>query len=143
MDQEARIVAKIVLGLPLTAQERATYLLLIATDEEARAFLECEKSGVMYDKKRQEFNLLILARSGGKQLLAECKKKQEEVAVLEKAIDLLRERACCMVSNQRRCSGRNCDGCYLRREAIENFKAEARAELRGRKLKNCKNRNCP
>ncbi len=39
MDQKARIRAKAILGLPLTARERATFLLLIATDEEVNAFL--------------------------------------------------------------------------------------------------------
>lgn len=38
-----KIRAKAVLGLPLTAKERATFLLLIATDEEAADFLRREK----------------------------------------------------------------------------------------------------
>ena len=37
------IRAKAVIGLPLTAKERATFLLLIATDEEAVDFLRREK----------------------------------------------------------------------------------------------------
>lgn len=37
-----RIRAKIILGLPLTARERATYLLLIASLDEMHEFLKRE-----------------------------------------------------------------------------------------------------
>ncbi len=39
------IRAKVTLGLPLTKKERAYYLLIIATDEEMKAFLEREQRG--------------------------------------------------------------------------------------------------
>ena len=39
------ITAKMKLGLPLTAKERAEYLLFIATNKEAREFLKNEKKG--------------------------------------------------------------------------------------------------
>ena len=38
-----KIKSKAVLGLPLTERERSMYLLYIATDEEAKAYLEREK----------------------------------------------------------------------------------------------------
>ena len=44
MDKE-RIKAKAILGLPLTAEERSVFLLLIATDEEVKEFLKNEKKG--------------------------------------------------------------------------------------------------
>lgn len=44
MDQKIR--AKAILGLPLTAKERATYLLFIATNEEMKAFLRREKGAL-------------------------------------------------------------------------------------------------
>lgn len=40
-----QIKSKAVLGLPLTDQERAIYLLFIASDEESKAFLIREKGG--------------------------------------------------------------------------------------------------
>lgn len=42
MEDYTKIKSKVALGLPLTARERATYLLYIATEEEARTFLEAE-----------------------------------------------------------------------------------------------------
>ena len=41
-----KIKAKAVLGLPLTEKERAIYLLLIATQEEMKAFLQAEKGAL-------------------------------------------------------------------------------------------------
>ena len=38
-----RIKCKAILGLPLTARERAIYLLLIATEQEMKMFLKKEK----------------------------------------------------------------------------------------------------
>ena len=40
-----QIKAKAVLGLPLSDRERAIYLLLLASDEEYKAFLNWEKGG--------------------------------------------------------------------------------------------------
>ena len=37
--------AKVILGLPLTARERAEYLLFIASEEEVQKFLEKENDG--------------------------------------------------------------------------------------------------
>ena len=38
-----KIKCKVILGLPLTARERAIYLLLIATEQEIKEFLNKEK----------------------------------------------------------------------------------------------------
>lgn len=38
-----KIKAKVILGLPLTQRERTIYLLLIATDQEMKKFLDKEK----------------------------------------------------------------------------------------------------
>lgn len=38
-----KIRAKAMLGLPLNERERATFLLFVATDEEAKTFLKTEK----------------------------------------------------------------------------------------------------
>lgn len=43
MINKQRIKAKVILGLPLTARERAIYLLLIATEQEMKEFLDKEK----------------------------------------------------------------------------------------------------
>lgn len=39
------IKRKAMLGLPLTEQERAKFLLFYATDEEAKTFIKLEKKG--------------------------------------------------------------------------------------------------
>lgn len=41
--EQKKIIAKIKLNLPLTKQERATYLLFIATTEQATEFLKNER----------------------------------------------------------------------------------------------------
>ena len=43
MQDILKIKSKAVLGLPLTKRERSMYLLYIASDEEAKAYLEREK----------------------------------------------------------------------------------------------------
>ena len=40
-----RIKSKVILGLPLTARERAYYLLFLATSEEVKLFLAKERQG--------------------------------------------------------------------------------------------------
>lgn len=42
MENHDKIKTKVALGLPLTHRERSTYLLYIATKEEAEKFLEAE-----------------------------------------------------------------------------------------------------
>lgn len=45
---KARIRAKAILGLPLTARERAVYLLLIASVDEMREYLAWEAKNERY-----------------------------------------------------------------------------------------------
>ncbi len=52
MDSQ-NIKSRAVLGLPLTERERARYLLFIATDEEARAYLERERTAEATAKCKQ------------------------------------------------------------------------------------------
>ena len=47
MENETKIKSLVKMGLPLTKKERAIYILLIATDEEARAYIEAEKRGAV------------------------------------------------------------------------------------------------